>query len=138
VHDEREVVHQNPLRPVVAFDVRRPNLPGLQRFLDRVGNRVHLPRVLPRAQEEEIGECRRMPKIEHDDIVCLLVERRANGLCNIAGQPAMNRVEGFPASGSTTLFSLRHATDLPFSGPRVGGHLHIQSVLLNMPFHRRR
>src|ERR671923_313613 len=65
------------LRAVVALDVRRAELRGLQRLLDGVGDGVHLPRILSRAQKEEVGKRRRMPQIEYDDVCGFLVQRGA-------------------------------------------------------------
>jgi hypothetical protein len=39
-----------------------------------VGDRLHLPRVLPGAEQEEIGERVGVPEVEHHDVERLLVE----------------------------------------------------------------
>ena len=85
VHDEREEIHEDPLRAIVALDVRRTHLGGAQRFFDAVGDRLHLPAVLAGAQHEEVGERGRVTQVEHDDVRCLLVERRATALRDFAG-----------------------------------------------------
>ena len=46
----------------------RTHLYRAQRFLDGVGDRLHLPLVQPRAQDEVVGERRRVPEIENDDV----------------------------------------------------------------------
>ena len=61
-------VHQDPLGAMVALDVGRAHFRRTQRFLDRVGNRLHLPRVLPGAEHEEIGEGGRVAQVEHHDV----------------------------------------------------------------------
>ena len=45
VHDEVEVVEQDPFGPVVAFDVRRLDALVRERLDHAVGNRANLPRV---------------------------------------------------------------------------------------------
>ena len=104
--DEREEVHQNPLRPVVAFDVRRAHVRALQRLLDRIRDRLHLPRVLAGADQKEVGECRRVAQVEHDDVLGLLVERRLD-------RRRKSRRSTRLSAGAASLFTLGHATDLP-------------------------
>ena len=43
VHDEREEIHQDPLRAIVAFDVRRAHASLPQRVFDVVCDRPDLP-----------------------------------------------------------------------------------------------
>src|SRR5215203_1774430 len=56
VDDEAEVIHQEPVGAVVPFDVCRAKLRRAERFLHRVGYRLHLPLAVARTQYEEIGE----------------------------------------------------------------------------------
>src|SRR6185436_13198315 len=57
VHDEVEVVEQNPFRLVGAFGERRPLREFLlQRLANRIGNRRDLPRVVACTDHEVIGE----------------------------------------------------------------------------------
>src|SRR3989442_7335395 len=78
VHDEIEVVEQNPFRSV-AFEVRLgPALNG-ERVDHRIGNRANLARVAARANQAIIGEPRGVPQIQHDEIDGLLVLGGADG-----------------------------------------------------------
>ena len=111
--DEREEVHQDPLGPVVALDMRRPDLRGAQRLLDRVRDRLHLPHVLAGADQEEVGEggrvradrARRRPWAFLSSAACTAVE--------------ISAAHAFSATAAT-VFSFGHATDLPLRFDRDG------------------
>ena len=135
MHDEVEVVEQNPFRPLVAFDVRglRAALP--QRLHDaRRQSRGPAAGWCPDADREVIGEASRLAQIEHDDVdrpSCLRPRRSARS-------PA----PGASRSSLGGLFSLGHATCLPPS-PRArrdappGVSDGVKSVVFNVLLHAR-
>src|SRR5688572_9907350 len=83
---------------------------------------MHLPRVLPGTEQEEVGERRRMPQIEHDDVDGFLVERRLDRFRDLAGQlPAPWGGGGFRRRDGALSFSLGHAIDLPARRFSEGG-----------------
>ena len=74
---------------------------------DGVDNRLDLPRARARAQDEKIGERRRVAQIEHDDVRGLLVERGPHRRVDFARQPLL------AARDAPPFFSFGHASDLP-------------------------
>ena len=55
--DKVHVVEQHPLRLFVAFFVGHAQPDLFQALVDRVGNRLDLPRIGPAAHHKVIGEC---------------------------------------------------------------------------------
>src|SRR5665647_1412306 len=76
VDHEVEVVEQHPIGALESLDVRRPHLLLPERLLDGIGNRLDLPRVLPRADDEEIGEGVERPQVQDLEVDRLLVPGR--------------------------------------------------------------
>ena len=112
VHDEREEIHQDPFRAIVAFDVRRTHA-GCRSVSSMLSAMPYLPAVLAGAHHEEVGERRRVTKVEHDDVRCLLVERRSDRARDFAREP-------FPAACSfcrRACAFLCHASELPSRAP---------------------
>ena len=68
VDDEVEVIEQDPLRALVALDVSRSHLDGLETFLDGIGNGMYLSRVGARADQEVVGEGTRLSQIKNGDV----------------------------------------------------------------------
>ena len=86
VHDEVEVVEQNPASAIPAFDVRGLYAFGSERFLDGVRDGLNLPRVLPRHDDEVVGEALGRAKIEHYDIACFAILGRVDGALDLRGE----------------------------------------------------
>src|SRR5215213_2860944 len=68
---------------------------------------MHLPRVLSRTEQEEIGERRRVPQVQDDDLERLFVEGSLDRLRDLAGQLPFRRRR------TLLLLSFGHATGLP-------------------------
>ena len=73
MHDEIEVVEEDPFGSFVAFHVGRPAALGRQCFGDGVGNRADLPRVDAGTDQKEVGEPPGAPQVQQRDIFGLLV-----------------------------------------------------------------
>src|SRR5262249_49480558 len=77
MHDEIEVVEEHPLRALEPSAVRRTPVLLARRALDRLDDRLSLPRRLPRADDERIRERLAAAQVHHGGLLRLLVERRA-------------------------------------------------------------
>ena len=79
-HDVDEV-QENPVRDTAPLDVLRFEAPLVeQSFLDRVGDRQHLARGRPVADDEVVGELAEAPEIENEDVFGFLVGCRVDDL----------------------------------------------------------
>jgi len=68
---EIAVVHQNPFARIVALNAHGPFAHLLQAAFDLVANRVSLPAVGDRANDEIVGKRRNFFQIKNFDIRCL-------------------------------------------------------------------
>ena len=79
VDDEVGIIHQDPLRLAVAFDmVRRASL-FLQPQVDFVGNGLILRRGGPGTNDEAVSEGSDSPNVQYGQIQCFFVLGRLNG-----------------------------------------------------------
>src|SRR5690606_3362622 len=79
VDDEVEEVEEDPLRAVVALDVRHATIERAQALLDGVGDRLRLPDVGCRADDEHVGERLRPTQVEEGDTQRFLVAGGLDG-----------------------------------------------------------
>ena len=80
---------------------------ALERLFDRVGDRLHLPRALPRTQHEKVGECGRVAEVEQDDVRGFFIESGAHRAADVPGESLL------AACNRPPFFSFCHASDLP-------------------------
>src|SRR5437763_1820750 len=79
VEDEIAVVEEDPAARRAAFDQQRlDRVVGAQLLLHAVGDGLRLPLGHGRADDEVIGDRGQLGHLEHVEIGCLLVERRAD------------------------------------------------------------
>ena len=115
MHDEIEVVDQNPLGSVVAFQVRGLGALGGQRLHHGIGDRAGLPRIRPRANEKEVGEAAGLAEIEDHELTRLLVFRGRDRALDLRGE--LRRFLSFLSPGHATCLPLTAAADPTRAGP---------------------
>jgi hypothetical protein len=94
VQDDIEVVDEDPVALRLALHrARRQPVFGLQAFADLVVDRLRLPRVAPRAEDEEVGVDADGPQIEDDDVVRQLLLSEAGDAAGL-----FERVQGWRRS----------------------------------------
>jgi hypothetical protein len=78
VQDDVEIVRQDPVSLRCTLDCLRPQLVVLlQPRLHLVEDRLRLPRVAARAQDEEVGVDADRSQVENDDVLRQLLLREA-------------------------------------------------------------
>src|SRR5262245_40988934 len=98
MHDEIEVIEQDPAGAVAAFDMRRLRALRSERVLDRIRDRLNLACVLARHDHEVIREALGRTEIEHHDFGSLAILSRLDGALDLCGK----RAGGFFAWGHST------------------------------------
>lgn len=76
VHDDVREVEEDPLAPVVPFDVAGPLAGRLQALDDGIGDRLRLAALRAGADDEAVGEGGDLAEIEGDRVLRLLVGGR--------------------------------------------------------------
>jgi len=87
VNHEVEVVHEHPLGPLTALDVRRfqPVVPD-EPFLDGVGDRQNLAIRRTVADDEVVGDVAQAVEIEDDDLLRLSVSGGVDAVGKLGSQ----------------------------------------------------
>jgi hypothetical protein len=84
VEDDVDVVGDDPLALALALDGvgEEPLVAVLEAVAHLVDDRLRLPRVLARADDEEVGVCAHRPHVEdHDVLRQLLLGEAGNSAC---------------------------------------------------------
>ena len=130
VHDEVEVIEQDPFRLLVAFDVRRLGTRGGEGFHDPVGDGPNLSRAGTRTNHEIVGEPERLPQIENDQIGRLLVLDSADCHGHLQGRP-----RGFPRFSAFAMQPGCCAIRPVVGASSTGNARRVKSMLLNVLLH---
>jgi hypothetical protein len=88
VHDDVEVVEQNPPPVAFTFPAHRFRAELQQPLLDRVDHSTHLPVVWRRRQHEAVGDDELLAHVEDEQIGCELVRRGRHGCLGKLDAPA--------------------------------------------------
>jgi hypothetical protein len=82
--DKVHVVEQHPLRLLVAFFVGRALAELFQAIVNRVGNRLNLPRIASAAHHEVVGECSGIFfQFQDCDLIGLFILTGKNGFVHL-------------------------------------------------------
>jgi hypothetical protein len=84
MHHKIDVIQEHPLRLFVTLGMSDAQAQGLQPLIDRVGNRLNLARIRPRAHHKIIGKRSRIFfQFEHGYVVSLFILAGEDGFVDL-------------------------------------------------------